>query len=817
MSKKAVYCKHIIPTEESNEISGYLLIEGETVEEILDEKRITPARLAEIKRQYQIIDCGNSYIIPGIVDINTHLCETFEEEWQDVLNITKMAAQGGVTTVLDNPQFNKYNKNFDEKTCIKHRLAALKGNLFVDCGVLALAGPNNWKTLDNIMEIPEVLGFRAYMAPCLQKGLPFWEEKQVRYLSKAIERSKHDITLSVHCESASARDLFLSSPCRVVDWNKRADLEYDIMDQRAFGGGHHGNIESDSDNAKSDEGSDEEEFEFKPLPSTTSIQEPQSPTSSILRIKANKVAKSQEEKYVSKLELMEYNHEDESSQKKFPEEGETLENNLKEVEGEDYINIDDDDSVIGSPMNFKSGESPLLGQSPIFVGSNVFAFPSPKNETNLNDSQLGKTPEKNEIKLISTPPNYKRQPPTVSRFSGLLNINEELSSPERVADDHNNEAAGAHDFNNELEDFMKEQEKLQQQKELERSQKEIGAAADSKAKLGLDLSRRQSRLLVRRTSAMNAQDLSPDLKASPLFMGINTKKEEQARRDAEKNKKYFCFLPNRPISWETNGIHFFLKFFRNNAKGTVIFTNLSSASLAFKIRQMKKNRANLRMYTDTAVPFLYFYSKIIGTGETIFKSSPPIRDKEERDLLLRMLRIQGLDTVSSFHIQAPFRLKNIENGNFRRAFDGLSSMGFSLQVVWTKLYQIEKAKLKKQAQREGVSRSAPISPSKDNINKLMNLIVRTLSANPSKIFKISSKKGSLEKGKDADFIVWNPFKVTEVRNVDIHMKHKKVFLYREHKFYGDIQMTFLRGDLIYRNNDGNKDFIQKGVILRRPS
>ena len=44
----------------------------------------------------------------------------------------------------------------------------------------------------------------------------------------------------------------------------------------------------------------------------------------------------------------------------------------------------------------------------------------------------------------------------------------------------------------------------------------------------------------------------------------------------------------------------------------------------------------------------------------------------------------------------------------------------------------------------------------------MKTIIKTTSITPSKLLNINNFKGSLEVGKDADFVIWNPFKVVKI-------------------------------------------------------
>jgi allantoinase len=89
--------------------------------------------------------------------------------------------------------------------------------------------------------------------------------------------------------------------------------------------------------------------------------------------------------------------------------------------------------------------------------------------------------------------------------------------------------------------------------------------------------------------------------------------------------------------------------------------------------------------------------------------------------------------------------------------------------------------------------------------------------NPAKILKIDDRKGSLEKGKDADFIVWSPFENFRVKKENILMKDKSLYAFKNHKFYGKVHATFLRGSKIYDAEvHAMEDIVgARGEIIRR--
>ena len=302
------------------------------------------------------------------------------------------------------------------------------------------------------------------------------------------------------------------------------------------------------------------------------------------------------------------------------------------------------------------------------------------------------------------------------------------------------------------------------------------------------------------------QKFSLTLSNDTTNININFLKRMSDRKEKNENKerKYQFFLSNHPLSWENNGINIFLRKFKSikNPNCNYLFTNLSSANLAFMIRTEKKKNPNLPIYCDTSTPFLYFFSEKIKNGKTKYKSSPPIREKENLSLLLKILKINAIDVVSSGHLEVPYQYKCIVNGNFRRAFNGHSCIGNNLQVLWSKLYCNEKNRFKKLKNEDF---------HKDSIIRIMKFLVEILSFNPAKISHLINEKGSIEKGKDADIVIWNPFNISKYKKNEIPLNYPENYLFLEKKFYGVVKKTILRGKIVFDSD--NQTFEKYGKIL----
>jgi allantoinase len=64
-------------------------------------EQILPYR--EIPAEYEAIDYGDDYLLPGLVDTHVHINEPGRTEWEGFSTATRAAAAGGYTTLVDMP------------------------------------------------------------------------------------------------------------------------------------------------------------------------------------------------------------------------------------------------------------------------------------------------------------------------------------------------------------------------------------------------------------------------------------------------------------------------------------------------------------------------------------------------------------------------------------------------------------------------------------------------------------------------------------------------------------------------------------------
>lgn len=230
---------------------------------------------------------------------------------------------------------------------------------------------------------------------------------------------------------------------------------------------------------------------------------------------------------------------------------------------------------------------------------------------------------------------------------------------------------------------------------------------------------------------------------------------------------YAQHIRNCPEESEIEAVKLVLK---HQPKGPIHFSNVSSAEALKLIQQFKKD-SNCQITCETSTPYLYFSQNDIKPGDTRYKISPPIRDYSNYKQLWQLLKNKEIDCVSSFHQPVNPPQKFI--GDFFKAKNGILSVGFTLQALWTRL-------------RSQVSREEEFY--------FICLLSTVLCEKPAKILGLNGK-GSICVGNDADLVVWDPFsKYVASKSFDRFPEMNPMI---GEEFYGIIHRTYLDGQVVF--------------------
>jgi len=230
--------------------------------------------------------------------------------------------------------------------------------------------------------------------------------------------------------------------------------------------------------------------------------------------------------------------------------------------------------------------------------------------------------------------------------------------------------------------------------------------------------------------------------------------------------RYSTYLQSRPEEAELAAIRLLLSLCREYRFHLHIVHLSASAAL----QELSAARSSgLAVTVETCPHYLHLTSETIKDRATACKCAPPIRSRENREMLWKGLRNGVIDLVVTDHSPCPPVLKRFEEGDFRAAWGGISSLSVALPLMWT------------EASSRGVSLSD---------------VARWMAEKPAQLAGCQAHKGKIQPGSDADFAIFDPdseFVVTEDR---LHYRHS-ISPYLGERLCGVVKSTYLRGQPVF--------------------
>lgn len=192
------------------------------------------------------------------------------------------------------------------------------------------------------------------------------------------------------------------------------------------------------------------------------------------------------------------------------------------------------------------------------------------------------------------------------------------------------------------------------------------------------------------------------------------------------------------------------------------------------------------IYAETCPQYLYFTNEVYKREDgRNFVCSPPMKGQESQDALWAGIRNGFIDTISTDH--CPFQQSEKDWGlnDFRKIPNGCA----------------------------GVENMYPFMLAAANAGRLsFNQVVRLCCANTASLFGCTTK-GSLDVGKDADIVIYDPEKDFTIRQTNMHSDVDHT-IWEGVSLHGYPVQTYVRGRLVYDNGEfvGERGF---GRYLKR--
>ncbi|XP_068645585.1 allantoinase-like [Aristolochia californica] len=240
-------------------------------------------------------------------------------------------------------------------------------------------------------------------------------------------------------------------------------------------------------------------------------------------------------------------------------------------------------------------------------------------------------------------------------------------------------------------------------------------------------------------------------------------------------RSYMTYLKTRPPSMEEAAVKELLDVAEDTRLGGtaegahlhVVHLSDAKASLDL-IKEAKSRGASLTV--ETCPHYLAFSAEEIKDGDTRYKCAPPIRNAANKEKLWKALKEDHIDMLSSDHSPSAPELKLFNEGDFLRAWGGISSLQFVLPATWS------------YGRQYGIT---------------LNQLASWWSERPAKLAG-QELKGAILSGNHADIVVWEPdadFELDE--NHSVYHRHRNISAYLGKRLSGKVLATFVRGNLVY--------------------
>jgi len=196
--------------------------------------------------------------------------------------------------------------------------------------------------------------------------------------------------------------------------------------------------------------------------------------------------------------------------------------------------------------------------------------------------------------------------------------------------------------------------------------------------------------------------------------------------------------------------------------GRLHIAHVSTKESAQLIKMAKEE--GLPVTAEVTPHHLIFTEENLEIFDPVYKVNPPLRKNEDREFLIEALKEGVIDVIATDH--APHASFEKED-EFLAAPFGMIWLDFAFSALYTFLIQKNKLDLK--------------------------TVIQSLTTGPSKILGLNDR-GSLEKGKRADIVIFDPEKDIEITRNFLKSKAKNTPLFGN-KLKGKVIITIKEGEV----------------------
>lgn len=251
---------------------------------------------------------------------------------------------------------------------------------------------------------------------------------------------------------------------------------------------------------------------------------------------------------------------------------------------------------------------------------------------------------------------------------------------------------------------------------------------------------------------------------------ITDKLGEIAYKNGEKSLA--AYVDSRPVFTEVEPIQRIILF----AKETGCRIHIAHLACAEGIDLVKQaQEEGVDITCETCTHYLYFHKEELDDIGPVVKCSPPIREKSRQPGMWERVMDGRVSMVVSDHSPCTPDLKDTDNAF--EAWGGISGIQSNVDMFYDEAVQ---------------KRNMPLKTFADLI-----------ATNVAKRFDLKDK-GSIEVGKDADFVFIKPNSPHTLKVEDLEYRNK-ISPYLDREYGAQVAKTILRGEEIYSLENGVSD------------
>jgi allantoinase len=244
------------------------------------------------------------------------------------------------------------------------------------------------------------------------------------------------------------------------------------------------------------------------------------------------------------------------------------------------------------------------------------------------------------------------------------------------------------------------------------------------------------------------------------------------------------YAASRPTAAEVSAVEMVREACRETGATAHIVHVASADALDVVVRARQEG---IRMTAETCPHFLAFTDRELAEQGALLKTAPVVKAASDRDRLWQGLRSGDVEFVATDHAAGQWPEEK-STGSIWTDYGGVPGVELSLPYLYS----------------EGVHGG------KLDLERLTEI---TASA-PARFFGIEARKGRIEVGFDADFVVLDPDERWTVRAEALHNMNRYTPL-EGYELTGRVQATYLRGACVYeRHADGSESFGSAGYGQR---